>query len=102
MLVYLVKIKVKEGKIEEFKEATVRNHRDTIKEPGNYRFDVLQNQEDPTSFTLYEVYESEEAVQAHKETEHYLEWRERVADMMAQPREGIKHKVIAPQEKGQW
>jgi len=102
MLVYLVKIKVKEGKIEEFKEATVRNHRATIKEPGNYRFDVLQNQEDPTSFTLYEVYESEEAVQAHKETEHYREWRERVADMMAQPREGIKHKVIAPQEKGQW
>ncbi len=102
MLVYLVKVKVKEDRIEEFKEATVRNHRATVREPGNYRFDVLQSQEDPTSFTLYEVYKSEDAVQAHKETEHYLEWRETVAEMMARPREGIKHEVIAPREKAQW
>ncbi len=102
MLVYVVKVKVKEGKIEEFKDATVRNHSGTIQEPGNYRFDVLQSKEDPTSFTLYEVYESDDAVQAHKKTEHYQNWRETVADMMAQPREGIKHEVIAPQEKAQW
>ncbi|MEJ6952372.1 antibiotic biosynthesis monooxygenase [Natronospora cellulosivora (SeqCode)] len=102
MLVYVVEVKVKEENIEDFKKATIANHKGTIKEPGNYRFDVLQSKEDPKRFTLYEVYESEEAVVAHKETAHYLKWRETVADWMAAPRKGIKHEVIAPEGDNQW
>ena len=102
MLVYVVEVYVKEDRIEEFKKATVVNHSNTIREPGNYRFDVLQSKEDSGRFTLYEVYESEAAVKAHKETEHYQEWREEVADMMARPRQGIKHEVIAPAGDDQW
>lgn len=102
MLVYVVEVYVKEDHIEGFKEATIENHNNTVKEPGNYRFDVLQSQEDRGRFTLYEVYESEEAVAAHKETDHYLKWRETVADWMAKPRKGIKHEVIAPGDESQW
>ena len=102
MLVYVVEVFVKEDMIEEFKEATVHNHRNTIQEPGNYRFDVLQSKEEPGRFTLYEVYESEAAVQAHKKTEHYQKWRETVAEMMARPRNGIKHRIIAPEGEEQW
>lgn len=102
MIVYVVEVQVKEDNIEEFKKATIENHNNTIKESGNYRFDVLQSKEDPGRFTLYEVYDSEEAVAAHKETSHYLKWRETVADWMAAPRNGIKHKVIAPVGEGKW
>ena len=102
MVVYVVEVYVKEGHIEDFKKATIKNHKNTRKESGNLRFDVLQSREDPERFTLYEVYKSEADVTAHKETSHYLEWRETVADWMAQSREGIKHKVIAPQDQNSW
>ncbi|MFP4017359.1 MAG: antibiotic biosynthesis monooxygenase [Halanaerobiales bacterium] len=102
MVVYVVTVMVKEENIEDFKKATIENHVNTIQEVGNYRFDVLQSKEDPGRFTLYEVYESEDAVAAHKETAHYLKWRETVADWMAAPRNGIKHNVIAPEEVKQW
>jgi|SRR5690554_5044232 len=102
MLVYVVEVQVKEDRLEDFKEATIENHRNTIQEPGNFRFDVLQSKDNSCRFTLYEVYESEEAVAAHKETPHYLKWRETVADWMAAPRKGIKHEVIVPQGEGEW
>ena len=102
MLVYVVEVLVKEDMIEEFKEATVENHGNTILESGNFRFDVLQSKENPGRFTLYEVYESEKAVQAHKETDHYKRWKEIVEEMMAKPRNGIKHRVIAPEGEEQW
>ena len=52
--------------------------------------------EDPARFLLYEAYESERAAAAHKDTEHYKRWRERVADWMAEPRRGIKYHGIRP------
>lgn len=102
MLVYVVEVYVKEEHIEDFKKATIENHHNTIKETGNYRFDVLQSKEEPGRFTLYEVYKSEDAVSVHKKTSHYLKWRKTVNEWMAASRKGIKHKVIAPGDEGQW
>lgn len=102
MVVYVVEIHVKEDRIEDFKKATIENHNNTIQESGNYRFDVLQSKEDPGRFTLYEVYESEDAVTAHKETSHYLQWRDTVADWMVEPRKGIKHEIIVPRREDRW
>jgi len=94
MIVTIVNVWVKEDYIENFIKASTINHINSIKEPGNLRFDVIQNSDDASKFLLYEAYENEEAVLKHKETTHYLRWRETVADWMAQPRQGIKHKVI--------
>jgi len=86
---------------EEFREAfineTLVNARNTRKEPGNLRFDVLQSLEDPNRFFLYEVYTEEASMIAHKATEHYKKWRENVAPMMAKPREGIKYTNLFPE-----
>ena len=57
---------------------------------------------DPAKFVLYEAYESEKAAAAHKNTPHYLKWRETVADWMEKPREGIKHTIICPEDKSKW
>ena len=102
MIVTFVHVWVKEDHIEDFKEASIANHMESIKEPGNLRFDVLQDNADPAKFVLYEAYESEEASADHKKTAHYLRWRETVADWMAQPRQGVKHIILAPADKGLW
>ncbi|WP_284643539.1 antibiotic biosynthesis monooxygenase [Paenibacillus silviterrae] len=102
MIVTVVKVYVKEEHVEEFIAATCKNHKGSVQEPGNLRFDVLQHRDEPTCFTLYEAYESEEAAAKHKGTAHYLEWRDTVAPWMAKPREGTAHRVIAPAEKSQW
>lgn len=96
MITTIVHVYVKPEFIEEFIEATQKNHDHSVKEPGNIRFDVLQDGQNPTKFVLYEAYKSEEFAAAHKETMHYLSWRDSVAPWMARPREGIKHKLLFP------
>jgi autoinducer 2-degrading protein len=102
MIVTTVIVYVKPEHIEDFIEATTENHNASIEEPGNMRFDVLQCTTDTARFLLYEAYESEEAAAAHKQTQHYLKWRENVAEWMAKPREGIPHRVICPADRSKW
>lgn len=102
MHVTCVSVYVKPAFVNAFIEATVKNHNESTKEPGNLRFDILQCEKDPCRFMLYEAYESDDAAAAHKKTAHYLTWRETVADWMAQPREGVKYKIVRPLEKSQW
>ncbi|MFC2138086.1 antibiotic biosynthesis monooxygenase [Bacteroidota bacterium] len=102
MIVTFVHVWVKEKFKNDFIKATIDNHTKSIKEPGNLRFDILQDEKDPLKFILYEAYETEEFAANHKSTDHYLKWRETVADWMAQPREGIKHQIICPTEKSRW
>jgi len=94
MYVVSVTVFVSEPHVREFIDATLDNARNTRQESGNVRFDVCQAVDDPTRFLLYEVYQSADAFKAHQQTEHYLRWRETVADWMAQPRQGVKHDSI--------
>ena len=102
MIVTVVTIQVKKEHISDFIKATVENHRSTVKEEGNLRFDVLQSRENPCLFTLYEAYGTEEASAAHKKTAHYLAWRDTVAGWMEKPRTGLAHRVIAPEATEKW
>ncbi len=102
MIVTCVHIHVKEEKLDQFIEATKENHYASIKEEGNLRFDVLQDQNNPCKFALYEAYISEDSAKAHKETEHYKKWKETVAEYMAYPREGIQYNVIEPKDLSLW
>lgn len=99
MTATFIHIHVKPEFIKAFIEATQENHARSVKESGNFRFDVLQDMQDPGKFILYEVYESEQSAGAHKETEHYAKWRDTVAPWMAKPREGLKHKLLFPTSK---
>lgn len=99
MTATLVHVNVKQEFIDAFITATGENHEHSVKEPGNLRFDILQDQSDPARFILYEAYISEQAAAAHKETSHYLKWRDTVAPWMQNPRQGIKHKLLFPQAR---
>jgi autoinducer 2-degrading protein len=96
MYVTIVYAAVKPENIEDFKQACRTNHLQSIKEPGNLRFDVLQLADDPCRFVLYEAYETKDAAAAHKDTGHYLQWRNTVADWMAEPRQGIIYNGLYP------
>ncbi len=102
MIVTFVHVFVNEEHINDFIGATLENHRESVMEPGNLRFDILQDSANAAKFVLYEAYESEEAAAAHKSTTHYLAWRDKVSGWMAQPRQGIKHNIIYPTDKSQW
>ncbi|MGB1110015.1 MAG: antibiotic biosynthesis monooxygenase [Gammaproteobacteria bacterium] len=93
----LVQIRVKPEHREAFIEACRLNHEQSVQEPGNRRFDVLQSAEDENSFALYEAYASEEDAAAHKQTPHYHQWRETVTDWMAEPRVGVPFIGLYPE-----
>ncbi len=95
MIATLVFVDVKPENVEAFRAITVYNHDNTRKEPGNVRFDVLQSKDDPTKFTLIEVFANEEAAKFHKTTAHYLRWREEVAPYMASPRTAVHNTPVA-------
>lgn len=96
MQVTIVHVRVKPDHINDFVAATRSNHEASVMEPGNIRFDVLQSDEDPTKFVLYEAYASVEDAAAHKQTAHYLEWRDAVVDWMAEPRKGVPYTGLMP------
>ena len=100
MFIAHVFIHVKPECVEEFIAASLENAQNSVQEPGVARFDVVQQQDDPTQFVLLEVYRDEAAPKAHKETTHYLKWRETVKDMMAKPRYAIKYDNLYPDGQG--
>ncbi len=101
MIVTCVYVNVKPEVADEFINATVANHNESVKEPGNLRFDFIRQADDPGRFMLYEAYESEEAAADHKNTSHYQKWRDTVKDFMAEPRYGIKYNIISP-DREKW
>ena len=100
MLVVHVHVHLKPDSIEAFKQATLENARASVEEPGIARFDVVQQQDDPTRFVLVEVYRNADAPARHKETAHYLKWRDAVAAMMAEPRTSVKFSNVFPGDGG--
>ena len=94
MYVVAVTIFVKPEHVQAFIEATLDNARNTRREPGNVRFDVLRAEDDPSRFMLYEAYHAKEDFAKHQQTEHYLRWKNAVADWMAQPRVAVKHQAL--------
>ena len=102
MHVVCIHVHVKPEHREAFIAASLENARQTICEPGNLRFDVIQQVDDPNRLMLYEVYRDEAGMSAHKETPHYARWRDAVAPWMAEPRQGIKHISLFPEAACQW
>jgi (4S)-4-hydroxy-5-phosphonooxypentane-2,3-dione isomerase len=99
MQIVHVHVNVKPEYVEAFKRATIENARNSVKEAGIARFDLLQQADDLTKFILVEVYKTTEAPAAHKETAHYARWRETVTGMMAEPRQGVKYTSIFPEDQ---
>ena len=100
MLIVHVHVHVKPDQVEAFRKASIENAQESVREPGVARFDVIQQQDDPSHFILVECYRTPDAPAAHKETAHYAKWRDAVAPMMAEPRSSVKLTNIFPEDQG--
>ncbi len=100
MLIVHVFVHVKQDQIEPFKLATIENARNSVREPGIARFDVIQQTDDPARFVLVEIYRTPADAGRHKETPHYAKWRDAASPMMAEPRTSIKYGNIFPGDDG--
>lgn len=102
MLVVHVFVHVKQEHLDAFRAVVIDNARNSVLEPGVARFDVVQQQDDPTRFVLVEVYRSPEANTAHKTTAHYARWRQAVEeqDMLVEPRYSVKYSNVFPEDSG--
>ena len=96
MLTVVVEVHVVAEGVHAFREASEKNARASRREPGIARFDVLQRKDDATRFVLLEVYRDAQAPAAHKETAHYLAWRDAVAPLMASPRVRHEYDDLVP------
>jgi len=86
MQILIVHCHVKPDCVAAFKEATLESARQSAQEPGIARFDLVQQQDDPTRFVLYEAYKTPDAPAQHKATAHYKKWVEVTANLFAEPR----------------
>ncbi len=85
MYCILVKNVVKEGARDAYLAAMLPNAKASVaNEPDCLTFDVLEAQEEPNTFYLYEIYTSPAALETHKKTEHYLASRPLIADLLAE------------------
>ena len=100
MLIVHVHVQVQPECVDAFRRITTENARNSVREPGIAHFDVVQQSDDPTRFVLVEVYRNAAAPAQHKETAHYLAWRESVAPMMAAPRRSLKYHNVFPEDAG--
>lgn len=100
MLIVHVHVRVKSGTEETFRSATLENARNSVEEPGVVRFDVLQQEDDPTRFMLLEIYRTPDDPAHHKQTAHYAAWRDTVEPMMAEPRRSVRFRALFPAAEG--
>ncbi len=83
MFVNAVDLDIVPAEREKYLAAITENGAAAAKEPGCRRFDILSLASDPNHFFLYEVYDSEAAFKAHRETEHFKKYAAATANMVA-------------------
>jgi autoinducer 2-degrading protein len=98
LLIVHVDIQVVPDQVDDFMAATEANATASRQEPGVVRFDVLADRTDPSHVVLVEIYRDTDAAAAHRETTHYLRWREQVTDMMHRPRSRVELVNVSPDD----
>lgn len=80
---------IKSEYIEQFIEMTLENQKNSRMEKGIICFDFFQCADDKEKFLLYEGYKSEEAMEDHLKTEHFIKWIDNVEKWFSKPREKV-------------
>ena len=57
----------------------------TRAEPGCERYDLYEERDGGGPLHLFERYRDQEALEAHRATEHYVEYRRQVTEMLRDP-----------------
>lgn len=96
-MIYLhVYIHVKPECVEAFRTATIANASASRAEKGCVRFEVFRQADDPQRFVLVEAWRDAQAHAAHRDTLHYIKWRDAVNPMMATTRHSTTYQDVEP------
>ena len=101
MLAIFVTINIQEEYVEQFKSASLGDAEGSVRDEAEcYRFDINQDEEIPTRFYLYEVYQDETAFQHHLTTPHFVAWKETVEPWFVGELDIIRMKTVFPSNSG--
>ena len=81
--IHAIDIDVVPGQIDSYLAALKENGAASVREPGCREFDITVSQKDPNHIFILEVYDSADAAQAHRETEHFKKYAATTKDMVA-------------------
>lgn len=83
MFVLQVNIRIKPENVDAFMKKALENAREARKEPGCRQFDVLVDPKDGARVMLYEVYDDEQAFEAHQQTPHFKKYVAEAVPLLA-------------------
>ena len=82
----IVSLQVKPDMVDQFLETIGETSRASRRdEPGCLRFDVVRDNDDPHHYLFYEVYRDADAFAAHRDSDHYAQWREAADEVLSDP-----------------
>jgi autoinducer 2-degrading protein len=97
VLVSLVTLKIKPEQHPRFLAAVEDNATCSVREePGCLRFEAFQDTTDPDAYHLVEVFRDEQAVAAHRETDHYARWAKASKEFLAEPLTVVQVRDVLP------
>ena len=77
-----VDLDIAPGQMEKYIEAIKENGAASVKEPGCREFNITVMADNPNHVFLYEVYDNEAALNAHRNTEHFKKYQATTANMV--------------------
>ncbi|MSQ10756.1 MAG: antibiotic biosynthesis monooxygenase [Dehalococcoidia bacterium] len=86
MIALWVSVKIKPEKRAEFLEIIKHDAEHSVAdEPGCFRFEVLEDSEEPNHFYFNEVYKDQDALAHHRTTPHFKLWADKNPELLAAP-----------------
>jgi autoinducer 2-degrading protein len=79
-IAFMIHITMKPDRADEFLKIAEEDARESAKEPGNLRFEIYRQDEDPLKLVVLEMYRDQAALDAHRATAYVAAWRQAVND----------------------
>jgi len=103
MRILMVQFTIKDGMADAFLEAAKGDGRGSVgNEAGCYRFDIIQDRDDPNRIAFTEVYDDDAAIETHGAQSHMTAWRDATKDMIDGPVKVGRCRNIFPGDLAIW
>ena len=79
----IARVRARPGKVNELLSVLSSLVEPTCKEPGCLSYELLQNNEDPTDFTLIEEWQNNTALESHFATKHFKDALAKLPNLVA-------------------
>ncbi|MDA7915695.1 antibiotic biosynthesis monooxygenase [Verrucomicrobia bacterium] len=89
MLAIVVNFESFPGKVEDAISALEANAVGSRQEAGCLKWEWSRHQDEPTKFAIYELYVDRDAIDFHKSSSHFAQWKKNCPDFMKEKVSGI-------------